>query len=191
MAICKHFCLPARDCGCSSHQQGLLATLSPRKSHSGIRPFSRHRSFFKSQSLTVEREESGFVLERSAAAERSLKKSSPSTSSTEDTPILVSEDDDEEDPSDDDELGTVEDAIEDIVELDELVSEDDDEDDYDGSEALVSDTSDRKADICKRVQDLCLRVQWAKDDKISARDLCALYDFRIDKFQVVCIFLVQ
>ncbi|KAI5078697.1 hypothetical protein GOP47_0006368 [Adiantum capillus-veneris] len=179
MAISKQFCLPAGDCRCSSHQKRLPATLSSSNSHSRICPFSRHRSLFRPHSLTVEREESGW----SAAADR-WKSPSPTTSSSEDNSSLVYDDDDASD--DDDELGSVEDAIKDLVELDDLVSDGNEEDD-DGSEALSSDTSDGKADIHKRVQELCLRIQRRKDDKITARDLSALYNFRIDKFQRLAI----
>lgn len=98
----------------------------------------------------------------------------------------VDDDIEDEDVSDDESEDDIDYSIEDLVELEDLVSEDEDEDD--GSESLGIDDPllvDVKKELRKRVQDLCKRVQWEEDYRITARDLAAMYNFRIDKFQVV------
>lgn len=196
MALCKHFYLASGQSSCHSHRHRLLATFSCRNFYSSIhlaRPIlhpRRHPSFARPQSLTIEREESGFLVENLGKSKTSLlAERNGKSNSREDASILDVDDDiEDEDVSDDESEDDIDYSIEDLVELEDLVSEDEDEDD--GSESLgIGDPLlvDVKEELRKRVQDLCKRVQWEEDYRITARDLAAMYNFRIDKFQRLAI----
>lgn len=95
--------------------------------------------------------------------------------------------DDDEDVSDD-ETDDIDDVFQDLVDLEDQGIEE--EDDDDSLEALDSDSParmDSKMETQKRVRELCQRKQDEQEYCITARDLSALYNFHIDKFQRLAI----
>ena len=103
-------------------------------------------------------------------------------------------DEEDEDASDDDESDDIVDDVmlEDFLNLEESEEEDeiDEEEEGEGEEPVGIDdfVLDRKAEMRQKVQELCRRKREDLEYRITSRDLSALYDFRIDKFQVIFLF---
>ena len=95
-------------------------------------------------------------------------------------------DEEDEDASDDDESDEIADDVmlEDFLNLEESEEEDEieEEEEGDGEEPV---SIDRKAEMRQKVQELSRRKREDLEYRITSRDLSALYDFRIDKFQVI------
>ncbi|KAH7365328.1 hypothetical protein KP509_18G021200 [Ceratopteris richardii] len=208
MALCKHFCFPSGESSCSLHHYckqnhhrcRLLSPVTSRNTHS-IPSTSTHPhrrpSPFRPGSLIAERDGAGLLPEKKLEVRKSFSvreysvrdNDDPSGIAGREEASFLTREDDEIDEYDatDDELGGIDGAIEDLVDLEELMLEDDEEEDDEGSEYLANEIMNEKSDIFGRVKDFCLRVQWETDGKITARDLAALYEFKIDKFQRLAI----
>ena len=102
-------------------------------------------------------------------------------------------DEEDEDASDDDESDDIVDDVmlEDFFNLEESEEEDEiEEEEGEGEEPVGIDDLllDRKAEMRQKIQELCRRKREDLEYCITSRDLSALYDFRIDKFQVIFLF---